>query len=90
MRLGTLTTLRELLAGRDSTGKLLISEKYACGLKRAAGLNGTKLFDVDAVIKWRKENPSFKITDIYPHRQPLKRQKSGRPAATAGKCGGRS
>lgn len=93
MRLGDLTTLRELLAGRDAEGDLIIGETYACALKKAAGFSGTRWFDVEAVVAWLKKNPQWKSTDVYRHKQPTQpRQCSpkGLSAATAGKSRERS
>jgi hypothetical protein len=84
MRLGTIAMLREALAGRDQNGKLLVGATYARELKIAAGMKGNRLFDIDAVVKWRKEHPNWRIP---PQR---KRSPSNPAVATAGKCGAQS
>jgi hypothetical protein len=62
MQLGTIPDLVKALGGQVSTS-------YACALKRAAGLNGTRYFDVQAAVRWREEHPTWKMTDVYPNRQ---------------------
>lgn len=93
MRLGNLLTLREALGGRNDMGDLVISQKYACALKKAAGIIGPVFFDVDAVVAWRKKNPNFKITDVYansPVSRPPSCNQKGPSVATAGKSRERS
>lgn len=67
MRLGTLDDLREALGGKTPEGKFVIGKTYACALKKAAGMGGTKYFDVQSVVKWRRGNPAWKMTDVYPN-----------------------
>jgi len=61
MRLGTIEALRETLGGRDKNGKLQVGTTYARELKIAAGMKGTRLFDIDGVVKWREAHPDWKI-----------------------------
>jgi hypothetical protein len=65
MKLGSLTDLREALGGRAPDGRLTVGATYATALKRAAGVGGTRLFDIDSVVRWRKQHPRFKIADVY-------------------------
>jgi hypothetical protein len=65
MRLGTIATLQEALGCGSKT--------YCCALKKAAGLHGTRLFDIDAALTWRKRNPQFKMTDVYPNKPRRKK-----------------
>lgn len=67
MKLGDLTDLRVALGGVDA-----VTEKYACGLKRAAGCGGTRLFDIDRVVRWRQRHAGFKITDVYKDKRALR------------------
>jgi len=60
VKLGGLTDLRVALGGEAA-----VSERYACGLKRAAGCSGTRQFDIHRVVRWRQRHPEFKITDVY-------------------------
>lgn len=85
MRLGSIEMLREALGGRDGQGKLVVGETYAAALKIAAGMKGRRLFDIDAAVKWLKDHPAWKMTDVYPRRSHPHNPK--RPAAvTADKC----
>ncbi len=59
MRLGTLADLQDALGGGVGRG-------YASALKQAAGMVGCRRFDVDAVVKWRREHPNWKMTDPRP------------------------
>ena len=77
--------MRELLGGRGPTGELLIGRTYASALKQAAGMAGTRLFDVDAAVKWRKEHPAWKMTEVYPRSPSCSR--TGQRVAVAGKSG---
>ncbi len=84
MRLGTLNDLREALAGRHPvTGDYLIGRGYASALKQAAGMRSCARFDIDAVIKFRKENPDWKMTDVRKPRLP--RSQKGQLGGGVGK-----
>ena len=85
MRLGGLEQLREVLGGRNAEGELMVGRTYASALKQAAGMGGTRLFDIDAAVKWRKEHPLWKMTEVYPRLPSCSR--SSRLAAAAGKSG---
>lgn len=74
MRLGGLDALREALGGRDANGRFVVGRTYASALKQAAGAKGCRLFDIDAVVQWRKDRPAWRITEVFPHR-PSKSQK---------------
>ena len=86
MRLGGLEQLREALGGRNAAGELTVGLTYASALKQAAGMKGTRLFDVDAAIKWREEHPKWVMTEVYPRKSPGC-NRSGRSVSTAGRCG---
>ena len=86
MRLGGLEQLREALGGRDILGKLMVGRTYASALKQAAGMGDTRLIDVDAVVKWRKDHPTWKMTEVYPRSPSCSR--SGHSAEAAGISGG--
>ncbi|MGN6556333.1 MAG: hypothetical protein ACTHLW_21690, partial [Verrucomicrobiota bacterium] len=59
MKLGNLHDLITALGGS-------VGLTYATALKKAAGHGGSRLFDIDAVVKWRQKNPTWKMTDTYP------------------------
>lgn len=61
MRLGTLMDLRVELGHGGEPG---ISESYASALKKAAGVTARK-FDINFVIRWLRDNPNFKMSDVY-------------------------
>lgn len=65
MRAGTLNDLR-LALGHD--GQPGVSESFACALKKASGVKGRK-FDINLVIEWWKDNPGFKMSDVYPRKR---------------------
>jgi hypothetical protein len=54
MRIGDIKTLRQALGG-------VVGRSYCFALKRAAGMTGSRYFDIDLVIKWRKNNPHWKM-----------------------------
>lgn len=58
MKLGTLDDLVEAMGGN-------VSKNYACALKGAAGMRGTRIFDVDRALQFKARNPAWKITDVY-------------------------
>jgi hypothetical protein len=58
MRIGTVETLRQALGG-------VVGRSYCFALKRAAGMTGSRYFDIDLVIKWLKKNPHWKMTMEY-------------------------
>jgi hypothetical protein len=84
MRLGSIDKLREALGGRDGQGNLVVGETYAIALKKAAGMQGTRLFDIEAAVKWKRDHPAWKMTEVYPRRR-RKCSLSSRPAAVADK-----
>lgn len=86
MKLGGLDALREALGGRGPAGELLVGKNYASALKQAAGMTDCRLFDVDAAVKWRKEHPTWRMTEIYPNR-PRPYKQPNLKAAAADKCG---
>jgi hypothetical protein len=65
MRVGTLNDLRMALGYNGQVG---VSESFACALKKASGVKGRK-FDINLVIKWWRENPGFKMSDVYPRKK---------------------
>lgn len=81
MTFGTLQDLQEALGG--------VGKSYACALKKASGAGGTRVFDVKAVMLWKRNNPGWKVTDVYPNRS-RQRNPKGRRAATAGKSDAQS
>lgn len=63
MRLGTLLDLRFAL-GTKPDGTPAVCESFACALKKAAGITARK-FDIHQAVKWLRENPHFKMSDVY-------------------------
>ena len=59
MRLGTIEDLRHALGGTRPGEEPRVGATYAAALKRAAGLTGTRLFDIDQAVKFKRRNPTW-------------------------------
>lgn len=66
-----------------------VSLTYACALKKAAGYSGTRHFDIEAVVAWKRRNKGWTVTKVYPRKQSPQHTPKGLSVATAGKSGGR-
>ena len=65
MKMGTLRDLRIAISGVGPDGEPLVGRTFASAAKKKAGFTG-RLFDVDAVKNWLRENANFRIADAYP------------------------
>jgi len=60
--------------------ELSCSKNYASAIKCAAGVPGVRNFDLDRVLKFKDENPAWKMSDYYPSGPAPTGRKSGKRA----------
>jgi hypothetical protein len=55
--------LQTALAGK---GNYRVGRTYASALKKAAGIRGQRIFDVDVVVLWKKRHPEWSMSRRRP------------------------
>lgn len=65
-------------------GKPSVSSSYASALKNASGVKARK-FDINAVIRWLRNNPDFKMSHVYKRKAKPEAPTSERPCNSPGR-----